>query len=560
MKSRFQLAWLVVGVALIISRLAAQDVTVTDPAWFDPENPPADQLPQFKKRPSPNFPDELKNSEQVAYVIMGQVIDEKGDDLSCELLSTNPHADKVIEFVPKYSPATREGRAVTAHCWFGVIFNPRSASPKKDDAVPRLLAVAPITVKEKDLPQDGILPKVIWATLSIDEKGQLLKFVFDEPMSEVFREPVNGSIRRWKFAPARRGGFAVTAELHVSLIPYQPHKPKIPRTLPTVVHQEQPVYPTAMQATSMRGEVLVEFIVDTVGAVKAPVIVQTNNPGFNDAAIDAVLKWTFVPGREGGEPVEARMQQPFVFDFTNRDGRDFATVGETSKKNQAKLPPEFQHDIAPQAKGVLMPVYPYFLFRDEVFGRASVIMLIDAGGRVIEVKVIEATKPEFGLALAASAEAFSFVPAMKGGKPTQAVLKIKQEFTSSDFGTVVTDKDEELIKLEKKHPEKIFLPKKLDSPLKVISQCTPVFPSLVQSQFMQGEAKIEVLIDQDGKVRLPRIVTATDPAFGYAAVQAVVAWRFEPPMVGGKPVVVRARVPFEFKLETADVKPGETEP
>jgi len=59
-----------------------------------------------------------------------------------------------------------------------------------------------------------------------------------------------------------------------------------------------------------------------------------------------------------------------------------------------------------------------------------------------------------------------------------------------------------------------------------------------------GEAVIEVLVDEDGHAWLPRIVSATDEAFGYAAVQAA-AWWFEPPMAGGKPVVVRARVPFK---------------
>jgi outer membrane biosynthesis protein TonB len=41
-------------------------------------------------------------------------------------------------------------------------------------------------------------------------------------------------------------------------------------------------------------------------------------------------------------------------------------------------------------------------------------------------------------------------------------------------------------------------------------------------------------------------MSASEPAFGYAAIQAVAFWRFEPPLAKGKPVVVRARVPFNF--------------
>jgi TonB family protein len=57
---------------------------------------------------------------------------------------------------------------------------------------------------------------------------------------------------------------------------------------------------------------------------------------------------------------------------------------------------------------------------------------------------------------------------------------------------------------------------------------------------------VEFLIDRDGRVRLPRIVSATKSAFGYAAVQAVSAWQFDKPVVGGKSVILRVRMPMEF--------------
>jgi TonB family protein len=70
-----------------------------------------------------------------------------------------------------------------------------------------------------------------------------------------------------------------------------------------------------------------------------------------------------------------------------------------------------------------------------------------------------------------------------------------------------------------------------------------------------GEATIEILINEEGKVFLPRVVETTDPAFGYAAVQAVVDWRFEPPTAAGKPAIVRVQVPFSFESEPAAPKP-----
>jgi len=72
----------------------------------------------------------------------------------------------------------------------------------------------------------------------------------------------------------------------------------------------------------------------------------------------------------------------------------------------------------------------------------------------------------------------------------------------------------------------------------------------------EGEATVEVLINEEGKVFLPRIVSASEPAFGWAAVQAVAAWRFEPPTRNSAPVVTRVRIPFGFQIKTDE--PAET--
>jgi len=129
----------------------------------------------------------------------------------------------------------------------------------------------------------------------------------------------------------------------------------------------------------------------------------------------------------------------------------------------------------------------------------------------------------------------------------------------TEFSThqgLVSARDVDLLRLEKKHPEKILSAKKLDAPLKPIFRRAPGFPTSVRGRIDHGEARIEILIDEEGKVCLPRIVEVTDPAFGYAAVQAVVAWRFEPPTAAGKPAIVRVQIPFSFGLEPAVTKPA----
>jgi TonB family protein len=57
---------------------------------------------------------------------------------------------------------------------------------------------------------------------------------------------------------------------------------------------------------------------------------------------------------------------------------------------------------------------------------------------------------------------------------------------------------------------------------------------------------IEFFIDHNGDVQLPRVVSATNPAFGYAAMQGASTWKFAPPTSHGKPVDVRAQISIDF--------------
>jgi len=74
-----------------------------------------------------------------------------------------------------------------------------------------------------------------------------------------------------------------------------------------------PQYPFEMRRAGITGEVLVEFIVDTNGDVRNAFAVRSSQREFEAAAVQAVSKWKFRPGRKGGRAVNTRMQQPISF-------------------------------------------------------------------------------------------------------------------------------------------------------------------------------------------------------------------------------------------------------
>ena len=250
-----------------------------------------------------------------------------------------------------------------------------------------------------------------------------------------------------------------------------------------------------------------------------------------------------------GEPVNTRMRVPISFEFDRGRGQEAYTVDSPGRKAKERMPEELVYDVNPKIRGIVNPVFPYAPLRDDKKGRAAVFLAIDPTGNVVQTKVVEATLPEFGLALAAAAETFLFDPALKNGNRVRAVLKIEQEFSSSAENRIITDDDLALLWIEKKKPESIIGAGKLDAPLKPLSRRSPVFPLALRGKVDRGEARIEVLIDEKGHPRLPRIAAASDPAFGYAAVQAAAQWLFEPPKSGGKPAVVRVIMPFVFEIK-----------
>jgi len=82
---------------------------------------------------------------------------------------------------------------------------------------------------------------------------------------------------------------------------------------PVPKFQARPQYPFEMRRAGMAGEVVVDFIVDTNGDVQNAYALRSSQREFEAAAVQAVSKWKFKPGRKGGRDVPTHMQVPIVF-------------------------------------------------------------------------------------------------------------------------------------------------------------------------------------------------------------------------------------------------------
>src|SRR5882724_7364177 len=86
--------------------------------------------------------------------------------------------------------------------------------------------------------------------------------------------------------------------------------------VPSPTFQSKPIYPFEMRRAGITGTVTVGFIVDSTGAVQNAYSVSSTQREFEAAAIQAVSKWKFKPGRKGGRAVATRMQVPIVFSIS----------------------------------------------------------------------------------------------------------------------------------------------------------------------------------------------------------------------------------------------------
>jgi protein TonB len=87
--------------------------------------------------------------------------------------------------------------------------------------------------------------------------------------------------------------------------------------IPSPIVQGRPQYPFEMRRAGISGTVTVDFIVDTGGNVRNAYAASSSQREFEAAAVQAVSKWRFRPGKKGGHAVNTHMQVPIVFTLNN---------------------------------------------------------------------------------------------------------------------------------------------------------------------------------------------------------------------------------------------------
>ena len=72
-------------------------------------------------------------------------------------------------------------------------------------------------------------------------------------------------------------------------------------------------YPEVARLAGIEGNVVVRLVIDETGTPSDPKVLRSAGQILNDAAIEALLKQRFTPGRQRGRPVKVQMSFPVRF-------------------------------------------------------------------------------------------------------------------------------------------------------------------------------------------------------------------------------------------------------
>jgi TonB family protein len=184
-------------------------------------------------------------------------------------------------------------------------------------------------------------------------------------------------------------------------------------------------------------------------------------------------------------------------------------------------------------------------------GRATILISVDAAGRLVDTLTIFYSHPAYAKAALDAIHSWRFDPARLNGQPVGVTKKIEFSFERhgmvymsldlSDYVDLVIMRD-----LPSPYGYRAYDAGEIDRPPTLIHVVSPHYPDRLAASGVRGAVTVEFYIDEDGRVRMPTILSDSNPELTDLAVDALSRWQFAPPTRGGKAVLVRALQQFRF--------------
>ncbi|HEX2853310.1 MAG TPA: TonB family protein [Opitutaceae bacterium] len=408
-------------------------------------------------------------------------------------------------------------------------------------------------------PADALRSKVggrVVVRIIVDETGNVTSGRVLSAPDHRLADAALAAVKTWKFSPATENAKPVAICMDAPLI-FDPAKgakswkeggslpgeslpQPVRRTAAAAKNAPPGGYPEALTERRLSGRVAFACVVQPDGRATDLRILGASHADFVLPAFDAIAHWEFTPAMQGDLPTASELRGAVAFDSLA------STRAEVLAANAITAPDGSAPQNLPLLESAVDAMWPYALLVEGKGGNASVEFTVQPTGKVTDVKVRDATHPDFGRALAAAIEQWLFSPALSEGRTVPVTLVKKAEFkpVPMELQDASGDPVVRLVRLVRAGP---IRGGGLDEKISPVYRVAPGYPAaLAAGERPSGNTTIEFVIDRDGRARLPRIVSATHEEFGWAAATAVGQWIFKAPKRAGEPAEAKVQIPFNF--------------
>ena len=156
-------------------------------------------------------------------------------------------------------------------------------------------------------------PAEVEVLVEINEVGDVINASIKSATDPRLAVPCLKAIRKWRYEPAQKDGAPVPASF---VQPFRfgqtaPEPAAVASAPPRARRRIAPIIPEGLER--QEAQVMIAINLGADGRIEDVQVIESTNPLFEEATVDAALQWTFTPAIQSGFPVSSRVHIPFHY-------------------------------------------------------------------------------------------------------------------------------------------------------------------------------------------------------------------------------------------------------
>jgi TonB family protein len=268
-----------------------------------------------------------------------------------------------------------------------------------------------------------------------------------------FSAPTVQAVSLLRFTPAQVQGHAVAVRVEQPITwrgeaaPAAAQAPVLPDSLQVYAPEEVDVrpmprnfrdfdaalgalYPQELRSTGTKAQVVVRFAIDAAGEPRYAHVLQSSDPRFDAATLNAIGRLRFDPALRDGAPAWVWMEVPV--EWAEPEERDPAASGDSINGYELSAVEVLPRVVnGPAFARALIHAYPPYLLHAGLRGTVQVRFRVEVDGTITRATITHSTDHRFDEATLEAVQFLRFRPARVNGKPVRVWVEQPIQWTFS---------------------------------------------------------------------------------------------------------------------------------